>query len=211
MKTIFWNVDTQYDFMKPEGKLYVTGAEAIEPNLVKLTQLAEVNKIKVVNTGDWHNPDSEELSDNPDFMNTFPQHCMANSPGAKFIPATNPKNPYIINWEDKDIDAERVLQERNILLYKDAFNVFEGNPHANRIVELFKSNRVERAIVYGVATNVCVDFAVNGLLERKVQVYVPIDAIKELPNLPLPYKGWQEKGAIFTDVNKIYKMLENAE
>ena len=28
-KLIFWDVDTQFDFMKPEGSLYVPGAETI--------------------------------------------------------------------------------------------------------------------------------------------------------------------------------------
>ena len=92
-------------------------------------------------------------------------------------------------------------------MYKDKFDVFRGTPHADRVVEIMAP---ERAIVYGVATNVCVNDAVNGLLERNVQVYVPINAIKELPNLPLPYESWQVKGAVLTTTDEVYKMLEDA-
>ena len=62
MKTIFWNVDTQYDFMRAKGKLYVSEAEKIETNLAQLTSLAKTNGIKVVNTADWHNKHSKEIS-----------------------------------------------------------------------------------------------------------------------------------------------------
>ena len=64
------------------------------------------------------------------------------------------------------------------------------------------------AIVYGVATNVCVNDAVNGLLERNVKVYVPTDAIKELPNIPLPYDLWRNHGAVLTKTKELYKILE---
>src|SRR3989344_7191319 len=200
MKTIFWNVDTQYDFMRVDGKLYVVGAEGIERNLAKLTALAKSKGIKVVNTADWHNRNSEELSITPDFIKTFPEHCMQNTPGAKFVPATDPENPYRISWEAKSFDADELLRRRNILLYKDKFDVFRGTPHVDKVIQLLAP---ERAIVYGVATNVCVNDAVNGLLERKVQVYVPIDAIKELPNLPLPYEAWQRKGAVLTTTDEV--------
>ncbi len=43
---IFWNVDTQYDFMRPDGKLYVQDAEQIEPNLEYLTRLAAERNIR---------------------------------------------------------------------------------------------------------------------------------------------------------------------
>jgi nicotinamidase-related amidase len=32
-RVIFWDVDTQYDFMRADGKLYVPDAEHIIPNL----------------------------------------------------------------------------------------------------------------------------------------------------------------------------------
>jgi len=208
MKTIFWNVDTQYDFMRDDeaykGRLAIPGAKAIEGNLEKLTAIAKQLGIKVINTADWHTIESEELSTNPDFTKTFPQHCMQDTKGAQFVPATNPENPYLIDWKQEQFDKEKVLQTRNIILYKDKFDIFTGTPHSDKVVELI---RPEKVVVYGVATNVCVDCAVKGLLERKVQVYVPTDAIKELPNLPLPYENWQRKGAILTRTDDIYKIL----
>jgi len=208
MKTIFWNVDTQYDFMRDDeaykGRLAIPGAKAIEGNLEKLTAIAKQLGIKVINTADWHTIESEELSTNPDFTKTFPQHCMQDTKGAQFVPATNPENPYLIDWKQEQFDKEKVLQTRNIILYKDKFDIFTATPHSDKVVELI---RPEKVVVYGVATNVCVDCAVKGLLERKVQVYVPTDAIKELPNLPLPYENWQRKGAILTRTDDIYKIL----
>ncbi len=65
---LFWNVDTQVDFMKADGKLYVQNAEEIAPTLEKLTAFAKENNIKVVNTCDYHNENSQELSDTPDFI-----------------------------------------------------------------------------------------------------------------------------------------------
>ena len=44
-KTIFWDVDTQYDFMMRDGKLYVQGAEGIARNLKALTEFARENDI----------------------------------------------------------------------------------------------------------------------------------------------------------------------
>jgi nicotinamidase/pyrazinamidase len=208
MRTIFWNVDTQYDFMRNDesykGKLAIPGARAIEENLARLTQLAGEEGIIVVNTADWHDKDSEELSANPNFIQTFPEHCMRNTRGAEFVPATNPKDPYAIDWKQEQFAREKVLQVRNIVLYKDRFDVFTGTPHAEEVLRLLQP---QRAIVYGVATNVCVDCAVRGLLERKVQVYVPTDAMKELPGLPLPYETWQRGGAVLTTTDEVYKIL----
>ncbi len=208
MTTIFWNVDTQYDFMRSDGKLYVKGAEGIEKNLDKLTKLADYNNIKVVNTADWHIKTSKELSVTPDFIRTFPEHCMQYTRGAEFVPATNPGNPYKIDWKQATFDETLIKNKRNIILYKDEFDIFTGTPHVERVLEIL---RPERAFVYGVATNVCVDFAVKGLLNRKVKVYAVTDAMKELPNLPLEkvLNEWRKKGAKLVRTDQVQGILED--
>ncbi len=188
---IFWNVDTQIDFMRPNGKLPVQDAQHIEPTLAKLTQYAKEKSIYVVNTADWHREGDSEIDVlNPDFINTYTPHCIANTPGAEFVDATRPENAYIIDWNAKKYDVDSVKNTHNLILYKNEFDVFTGNPHADEIVAVLQPDEV---IMYGVATNVCVDKAIKGLIQRGIDVTVVEDAIKHLPHLdemnhPL-YKG----------------------
>jgi nicotinamidase/pyrazinamidase len=78
---VFFDIDTQYDFMRPKGLLYVRGAETIIPNLRKITVLAGRYKIPIVSTLDRHTPHDREFK-------VFPEHCVRNTPGAAKIPAT---------------------------------------------------------------------------------------------------------------------------
>jgi len=191
---LFWNVDTQEDFIDQAGKLYVEGAETIRPVLKQITGFARGKGIRVVNTCDYHGVNSNELSAHPDYKETFPLHCLGGSAGAEFISETAPDHPLVIDWDaDLAIFAEfdRPEQFRNIVIRKDAFDVFAGNPHTEKVVQILNP---ERAFVYGVTTNVCVDKAVMGLVEHGIKVYVISDAIKELPGLPLPYEKWKSAG-----------------
>ena len=206
-KTLFWNVDTQEDFIDQSGKLYVQGAEEIRPVLKQITDFAKSEGIRVVNTCDYHHINSEELSSTPDFETSFPQHCLAGSSGAEFISETLPESPILIDWDlELAIYAEFDDPERfrNIVIRKDAFDVFTGNPYADKIVQILQPDQV---FVYGVSTNVCVDKAVIGLSERGVKVFVFEDAIKELPNLPLPFETWKTKGIHIISFSDIRKYL----
>jgi len=206
-RTLFWNVDTQEDFIDQAGKLYVQGAEEIRPVLKKITEFAKDHEIRVVNTCDYHHINSNELSSVPDFEVTFPQHCLAGSSGAEFISETMPESPVLIDWDSElGIFAEMddPKRYRNIVIRKDAFDVFEGNPSAEKVVQILNPKKV---FVYGVSTNVCVDKAVVGLSERGIKVYVFEDAIKELPNLPLPYESWKEKGVEMIPFADVVKYL----
>jgi nicotinamidase/pyrazinamidase len=204
---LFWNVDTQIDFVYPRGKLYVEGAEELRPQWKELTQLAKDNAIRVVNTADYHYANSPELDVNPDFVNTFPEHCMANTRGADYIRETDPEDSLIFDWDKEYLITSELFdrdKSRNFIIRKDAFDVFDGNPMTETIL---KGLNPETVVVYGVTTNVCVDAAVKGLVKRVKRVIVVEDAIKELPNIPLPFDAWKEKGVEKITLAKLKKMM----
>ena len=210
MKTsswLFWNVDTQIDFVEPEGKLYVEGAEQLKPVWKEIKLLAEKHQIHVVNTADFHWPGSNELSETPDFISTFPPHCMANTEGAEYVEETQPENALVVNWDKPfKFNSEQIKNNRNIVIRKDAFDVFSGNPYTSAIVEKLSP---ETVIIYGVTTNVCVNDAVEGLSQRVKNVLVIEDAIKELPNIPLPFENWQKIGVKMIQLSELEEILEN--
>ena len=211
MNVVFWNTDTQKDFMNPDGALYIRDAEKIKPILKEITEYAKENNIRVVNTADCHTDKSEELSDNPDYKNTFPKHCMLlGDGGIDFVEETDPRKDFegnysMVCYTDKEIHHS-FPRARNIIIYKDAFDVFKGNHLADEVV---KKLEADVFVVYGVAANVCVDRAVIGLLDRGKKVYVVVDAIKELPSIPIEpiYKTWVDKGAILLEWEQVKEML----
>lgn len=207
---LFWNVDTQIDFVYPRGKLYVQGAEDLRPQWKELTGLAKEKSIRVVNTADYHYPNSAELDSSPDFVNTFPEHCMAGTRGADYIRETDPEDSIIFDWDKEYLITPELFnreEHRNFIIRKDAFDVFDGNPMTETILKQLNPDTV---VVYGVTTNVCVDAAVKGLVKKVNKVYVIKDAIKELPNIPLPFDAWKKKGVEMITLAKLKKMiLEN--
>ncbi len=208
-EVLFWNVDTQFDFVSPQGKLYVPGAELLKPNWAKLSKVAKIKSITVVNTADWHYPGSEELSSAPDYITTFPLHCMANTPGAELIDETAPENPYIIDWNKKlTLNPELTDKNkyRNFILRKDAFDVFKGNPYTDVLLKLLSP---ETVVVYGVTTNVCVNDAVVGLANRVNRVIVVENAIKELPNIPLPFENWKKLGVEMKSLDVVIGLFQS--
>src|SRR5439155_735708 len=76
---ILWEVDPQADFMLPDGKLYVPGAEKLLPNIRRLTDAARDGKVFLVSHGCFH------TNDDPEFK-MFPPHCVQGTPGANFVP-----------------------------------------------------------------------------------------------------------------------------
>ena len=204
MKILFWNVDTQYDFMRKDGKLYVQDAELIEPNLKLLIDVAKEKNIQVISSADAHTKHSKELSNTPDFQNTFPEHCLIDTPGFEYIEATNPENPYIVKYTDLLLNSKKVINTRNIIIYKDAFDVFWGNKYTKEIVDIINPDVM---IVFGVTEQICIDQAITGLLNKKKIVMVVDDAIKELPNIQSTKDKWLENGVIFMNTEEVIGWL----
>jgi nicotinamidase/pyrazinamidase len=202
---LFWNVDTQIDFVYPRGKLYVEGAEELRPQWKELTRLAHEKSIRVVNTADYHYPNSAEIDSSPDFVNTFPEHCMAKTRGADFIKETDPEDPVIFDW-NKDyllpLGLFKSREQMNFIIRKDAFDVFAGNPLTETIL---KELNPETVVVYGITTNI--EVAIKRLVKKVKNVFVVKDAVKDIPNNPLPFDAWEKKGVKLISLNELKQML----
>ncbi len=179
--TLFWDVDTQYDFMMADGRLYVPGSEEIIPALRRLTDHAHRHGIRILASADDHVPGHRELSNTPDWKETFPDHCMRGTPGQARIAATALRHPLVIepSPEDPGQLAARVLaHDGDLLFHKHWFDVFT-NPNLLPVLDALSPDRI---VLYGVALDVCDRYAIEGLLRHRPTVPLALvtDAVRAI-------------------------------
>jgi nicotinamidase/pyrazinamidase len=167
---IFWEVDTQADFVLPGGKLYVPGAERLLPNIRKLTDAARQGCVFLVSHGCYH------TKDDPEFK-TFPPHCIKGTPGSAFVPEALTEKVVTVPNEPTARLPQDLFAYQQILLEKQTLDIFESR-HAGELVKRFEDDT--EFVVFGVVTEYCVRFAAKGLLERGRRVSVVRDAIETL-------------------------------
>ena len=167
---VFWEVDTQKDFMLPGGKLYVPGAERLLPNIQRLTDAARQGRVFLVSHGCYHTKDDPEFA-------TFPPHCIKGTLGAGFVPQALTERMVTVPNEPTTALPEDLSQYQQILLEKQTLDIFESR-HAGELVE--RLGHGPEFVVFGVVTEYCVRLAAKGLLERRRQVSVVQDAIETL-------------------------------
>jgi nicotinamidase/pyrazinamidase len=180
-RLLFWDVDTQHDFLSPDGLLYVPGSEDIAPTLGALTDFAHAHGIRIVASADDHLPGHPELSDTPDFRTTFPPHCMRGTPGQRKTPETALRDPLVLepDFIDPAVVRRRVAAHPgDILLHKHWFDVFTNANIEAVLAELDP----ELVVLYGVALDVCDRHAIEGLLRRhpRIRLYLVTDAVRPI-------------------------------
>jgi len=169
-KVIFWEVDPQADFMLPNGKLYVPGAERLLPNIRKLTSVARDGRVFLVSHGCFHTKDDPEFT-------TFPPHCIKGTAGATFVPEALTDRVLTIP-NDAAASLPRDLSSyQQILLEKQTLDIFESR-HAGELLQRLEPDA--EFVVFGVVTEYCVRLAAKGLLERGRRVSMVQDAIETL-------------------------------
>jgi nicotinamidase/pyrazinamidase len=200
--TVLWDVDTQVDFMLPEGKLYVPGAEETAPAMQRLVAAARTAGLVHVASGDDHELTDEEISESPDFQTTYPPHCLRGTRGARKVPETEQLDPVPITLERL---PERYLAGREFLLLKKNFDVFT-NPNTDRLLQHLEPDEV---VVFGVATDVCDDAAIRGFLERGLSVRFVEDAARGLDEgrVRSCTAAWRDAGVRFTTTDEVVGCL----
>jgi nicotinamidase/pyrazinamidase len=165
-KVVFVDVDTQFDFMDPDGKLYVPGAENLVPNLRRLINHAGSHKIPVISTADAH------VHNDPEFKD-FPPHCVKGEPGQERIPATQMEGAVVIPTEGPE---PSLVIARQVIVEKQTIDVFENT----RLEDVLKEVSPDRIYVFGVTTEYCVRAAALGLRKRGYPVVLVKDAVQAI-------------------------------
>jgi nicotinamidase/pyrazinamidase len=167
---IFFDVDTQRDFMDADGALYVPGAEIARPNIERLLRAAGSAGITTISSRCAHEAGDAEFE-------LFPPHCLDGTRGAERVFAELPALPRmeIAVEAEADPDAE-LLPATHYIVKKKAFDLF-----SNRWLEGVRERgafRDRRCVVFGVATDYCVRACGLGLAAAGARVLLVEDAIR---------------------------------
>lgn len=208
-KIIFWDVDTQFDFMRPEGALYVPGAEEIIDKVGEVRRFALENGYSILSDVDWHRMDNPEISLQPDMKTTFPPHAMAGTSGAERVGDLGDVPIDYIEIDEVDMAQLRRLVQKDqfhIVIRKQSLNVFD-NPNTHKLVDLV---RPEHVIAFGVALDCCVYYVLTGLSKHKgVKLSLLTDATRGLQTRPdeQVYDELRRRGVEITTFEKIVERL----
>ena len=199
---LLWDVDTQNDFVRADGKLAVPGAEAARPAMARLVEAARSAGIPHVASADDHELTDPEISEQPDFRSTYPPHCLRGTRGAERIPETVQLDPVPLGLAPV---PERWLQGREFLLLKKHFDVFT-NPNTEPLLALLDPAEI---VLFGVASDVCDDAAIRGLTARGRRVTFVEEASRGLDEerVAACLADWRAEGVRFASVDEVLAEL----
>lgn len=144
MSSALFIIDVQNDFTEG-GALGVGGGAAVAEGITALLAAHPGRYDHVIASRDWHDGDNDNgghFASEPDYVDTWPVHCVAGTPGAEYHPAL----------ADGEVDVH-VRKGQG----KPAYSIFEGTTTDGETVpELLDRLGVTTVDVVGIATDYCV-------------------------------------------------------
>jgi nicotinamidase/pyrazinamidase len=164
MRNALLVVDVQADFAEG-GSLGVQGGLAVAAMIARHVRHFKSEYQFVVASRDYHENAPDHISDHPDFVNTWPPHCMAGTPGAAFVPT-------IQNLVREKYIQEVVTKGRNSAAYS-AFDGLDKRGHG--LLDVLKEQRIDHIDVCGIATDYCVRASALDARKNAFQVRVLVN------------------------------------
>jgi nicotinamidase/pyrazinamidase len=164
MHNALFVIDVQRDFCEG-GALACPGGAAVAQKITDYLRSNKSNYDYVIASRDWHTP--SDLNDghfpadgiDPDYVTTWPLHCIAGSQGAEYHP----------NLDISLIDLHiKKGQSAN------GYSIFDGTDQSGKpFAEILRSLEIRSVDVVGIATDYCVrastlDCLANGLKVRVI-------------------------------------------
>jgi len=158
-------VDVQNDFTEG-GALAVAGGDAVASRVSDFLAEHASDYPVIIASRDWHDPDSDNgghFSPTPDFVNSWPVHCVANSSGAAYDPLFN-----------STAVTHHIFKGQGV----PAYSMFEGSTEAGEsVAQVLTAAAVQMVDVVGIATDYCVRASALDALAQGLQVRVFTDLI----------------------------------
>lgn len=154
-------VDVQNDFC-PGGSLAVAGGDAVAARINEWLTSSREQYALVVATMDWHPQPRAQIpfahfSDDPDFVDTWPPHCVEDTVGARLHPNVSLPGGAVVVRKGQTAAA---------------YSGFEGcDQHGTALAEILHREKIDAVDVVGLATDYCVkataiDASAHGLSVR---------------------------------------------
>jgi nicotinamidase/pyrazinamidase len=165
MSRALFIIDVQNDFTEG-GALGVDGGNAVAAGITEYLAKHHGRYAHIFASRDWHdgnNDNGGHFADVPDFIDTWPAHCVAGTPGAEYHP---------------DLDTSRVDIHVRKGQGKPAYSIFEGKTDAGATVPAtLDALGVTDVDVVGIATDYCVRASALDALDAGRSVHVLTDLI----------------------------------
>ncbi|MFJ8685562.1 isochorismatase family protein [Micromonospora wenchangensis] len=134
-------VDVQNDFCEG-GSLAVTGGAGVAAGISGLLAGEPQRWDHVVATKDYHVDPGAHFGDPPDYVESWPRHCVVGTPGSEFHP---------------DLVTDRVEAVFHKGEHAAAYSGFEGHADDGEcLADWLRRHDVDRVDVVGIATDHCV-------------------------------------------------------
>ena len=167
MSRALFIIDVQNDFTEG-GALGVDGGAAVAAGITDLLARHPDRYDHVFASRDWHDADSDNgghfaLGADPDFVTTWPVHCVADTPGSEYHPALN-----------RDAVTVHVRKGQG----SPAYSIFEGRTDdGSTVTDKLDELGVIDIDVVGIATDHCVRASALDALEHGRGVRVLTDLV----------------------------------
>lgn len=181
-------VDVQNDFVEG-GSLGVPGGLNLAERIAeKLESVFPTMFDHIVYTQDWHIEPGDHFSNNPDFVDSWPVHCVANEPGSEIAPVLR---------EVVEKNADNFMNIRKGM-YDASYSGFDGvDADDNKLEALLKNLGVDEVTIVGIAAEHCVratalDAAEAGFRTTVWSDYtvgIDEDRVNEVLDTELPENG----------------------
>ena len=160
MKTALLIVDVQNDFC-PGGNLATARGDEVASKIAELVSNPDTRAREyshTLATQDWHIDPGDHFSEDPDFVDSWPVHCVADSHGAQI------RGP--VNTDYIDVFFRKGQ-------YSAAYSGFEGKDENDQLLgDWLREHEIHTIDVCGIATDHCVRATVLDAIKEGFNVRV---------------------------------------